>query len=387
MYRAMNDSATHLLLADLIAFDTVSRNSNLALIDYVQRYLARYGVDSQLLPDASSQKASLLAAIGPQDKPGIVLSGHTDVVPVDGQQWQSAPFCLQQRDGRFYGRGAADMKGWLAAVLALVPQLTAQPLRAPVWIAFSYDEEVGCKGVPGLLEHLATQPCLPAACIVGEPTEMRPILGHKGKIAIRCTVTGHASHSAYTPLGVNAIEYAVRIIQRLMEQAEQLRMEQNLAFDPPFSTLQTGVIHGGEALNIVPAHCEFDFEIRTLPGVDTQPIIESLQTWCREKLLPEMRIISPACDIQFSRLSQYPGLQTQQAAMIDDILALLPAPETLSTVAFGTEGGLFQQYGIPTLVCGPGAMAQGHKPDEFVSVAQLAECDDFLLRLCRWLRA
>lgn len=384
---AMNNPTTRELLADLIAFDTVSRHSNLALMGWVQRYLASYGVSSQLLPDASGEKANLLAVIGPQEIPGIVLSGHTDVVPVDGQQWQSDPFLLQEREGKLYGRGAADMKSWLAAVLALVPQLVAQPLRLPVWLAFSHDEEVGCKGVPGLLEHLDSLPVLPAACIVGEPTEMRPILGHKGKIALRCTVTGLASHSAYTPQGVNAIEVAVRIIQRLMALAEKLRLQQNLAFDPPYSTLQTGVIRGGEALNIVPAHCQFDFEIRMLPGVEAQPMVAELEAWCQRELLPEMQRRSPECAITFSPLSHYPGLETCATTTIDQLLTLLPPPEALSTVAFGTEGGLFQQHGIPTLVCGPGAMAQGHKPDEFVSLDQLALCDDFLIRLCRWLQA
>lgn len=382
----MSNLTTRQLLADLIAFNTVSRESNLALIDYVRDYLAGFSVSCQILKDDSGNKANLLAVIGPQDLPGIVLSGHTDVVPVDGQQWQSDPFVLREADGLLYGRGTADMKSWLAAVLALVPELVAQPLSQPVWIAFSHDEEVGCKGVPGLLAHVDTLPVLPAVCIVGEPTEMRPILGHKGKIALRCEVTGYASHSAYTPQGVNAIEYAVRIIQQLMALAERLQLEQNVAFDPPFSTLQTGVIRGGEALNIVPAHCQFDFEIRTLPGVEAQPMIDELVAWCQRELVPQMQRVSPDCAITFSPLSHYPGLQTESTAAIDQVLALLPAPEALSTVAFGTEGGLFQQHGIPTLVCGPGAMAQGHKPDEFVSLQQLAECDDFLLRLCHRLR-
>lgn len=383
----MSNLSTRELLADLIAFDTVSRNSNLALMNYIQNYLAGFGISSQLLPDAHGEKANLLAVIGPQERQGIVLSGHTDVVPVDGQQWSGNPFRLQERAGRLYGRGTADMKSWLAAVLALVPDLVAQPLRVPVWLAFSYDEEVGCKGVPGLLAHLDRLPVRPAACIVGEPTEMRPIFGHKGKIALRCEVTGYASHSAYTPQGVNAIEYAVRIIQQLMELAERLKLQQNLAFDPPFSTLQTGVIHGGEALNIVPAYCQFDFEIRTLPGVDARQLIDELDVWCQQQLLPEMQRISAGCRIRFSPLSHYPGLETCSTTMIDELLSLLPPADALSTVAFGTEGGLFQQHGIATLVCGPGAMAQGHKPDEFISLDQLAECEAFLQRLCRSLQA
>ncbi len=386
MFLAMSKLSTRALLAELIAFNTVSSESNLALINYVRDYLAEYGVSCQVLIDGSGQKANLLAVIGPQELPGIVLSGHTDVVAVEGQHWQSDPFILREADGRLYGRGAADMKSWLAAVLALVPELVARPLRQPVWLAFSHDEEVGCKGVPGLLAHIDRLPVLPAVCIVGEPTEMRPVLGHKGKIALRCAVTGYASHSAYTPQGVNAIEYAVQIIQRLMTLAERLQQEKNVAFDPPFSTLQTGVIRGGEALNIVPASCQFDFEIRTLPDVDAQPIVDEITAWCERELVPQMQRISPDCTIVFSPLSHYPGLQTQITAATDEVMALLPSPAALSTVAFGTEGGLFQQHGIPTLVCGPGSMAQGHKPDEFVSVQQLAECDAFLLRLCHRLQ-
>lgn len=381
----MNNASTRELLGELIAFDTVSRNSNLALMAWVQDYLARYGVKSELLHDASGTKANLLAVIGPQERAGIVLSGHTDVVPVDGQQWHSNPFTLREADGKLYGRGTADMKSWLAAVLALVPELVAAPLRLPVWIAFSHDEEVGCQGVPGLLAHMDTLPVRPAACIVGEPTEMRPILGHKGKIALRCKVKGHAGHSAYTPQGVNAIEYSVRIIQQLMTLAEKLKAEQNLAFDPPFSTLQTGTIHGGEALNIVPGHCEFDFEIRTLPGVDAQHLVDRIEAWCQREVVPEMQKIAPDCAVTFSRISHYPGLQTHASETVSALLSLLPPPDALSTVAFGTEGGLFQQHGIPTLICGPGAMAQGHKPDEFIAVEQLTECDVFLRRLLHWL--
>ncbi|MFZ4835573.1 acetylornithine deacetylase [Rouxiella sp. Mn2063] len=382
----MNNPTTRDILADLIAFDSVSRNSNLALIDYVQVYLSSYGVESQIIHDASGEKANLLAVIGPQDLPGIVLSGHTDVVPVDGQDWHSDPFLLTERSGKLYGRGTADMKSWLAAVLALVPRLVAARLRMPVWIAFSYDEEVGCKGVHGLLAQLDKLPVLPAACIVGEPTEMYPVMGHKGKIAVRCNVTGLSAHSAYTPQGVNAIEYAVRIMQQLMTLANRLKQQKNLDFDPPFSTLQTGLINGGKALNIVPEHCQFDFEIRTLPQVNAQQLVDEITTWTQAELLPEMQAISPQCAITFSTLSRYPALQTQSVDMIDALLTLLPKPQILQTVAYGTEGGLFQQHGIPTLVCGPGCMEQGHKPDEFITLEQLQACDAFMLRLWHWLQ-
>ncbi|MCY1328457.1 Acetylornithine deacetylase [compost metagenome] len=375
------------ILADLIAFDTVSRNSNLALIEYIRDYLAGHGVDSELFLDAGGRKANLFATIGPKDRGGVCLSGHTDVVPTDGQNWSVPAFELTERDGRLYGRGTADMKGYIACVLAAVPAFLSRPLRVPVHLAFSYDEEVGCLGVRSLLADLERREHKPIACIIGEPTELKPVLGHKGKLAMRCQVHGAACHSAYAPQGVNAIEYAARLIGRLGEIGTRLAAPErhDARFDPPFSTVQTGTISGGRALNIVPAECQFDFEVRALPSDDPQQVAEELRDYAETELLPKMRAINADTAIRFTPLSAYPGLATDPQSQAAELIALLSGSREFSTVAYGTEGGLFDQAGIPTVVCGPGSMDQGHKPDEFVSVAQLEGCDAMLARLAEWL--
>lgn len=377
------------ILARLIAFDTVSRNSNLALIKYIQDYLAGLGVEAELFFDEAGGKANLFATLGPRDRGGVCLSGHTDVVPVDGQNWSVPPFELTENDGRLYGRGTADMKGYIACVLAAVPAFLAQPLRVPLHLAFSYDEEVGCLGVRSLLADLERREHKPIACIIGEPTELKPVLGHKGKLAMRCQVHGAACHSAYAPQGVNAIEYAAKLINRLGEIGSRLAAPErhDPRFDPPYSTVQTGVIGGGRALNIVPAECQFDFEVRALPSDDPQQVAEQLRDYAETELLPKMRAVKAEADIRFSELSAYPALATDPQSEVAQLLARLSGSDEFSTVAFGTEGGLFDQAGIPTVVCGPGSMDQGHKPDEFVSVEQLAACDGMLGRLVEWMRA
>jgi acetylornithine deacetylase len=383
----MNEQSSRDLLARLIGFATVSRDSNLELIGFIRDYLAGLGVDSELFHNREGTKANLFATIGPLDKGGVVLSGHTDVVPVDGQAWTVEPFCLSERDGRLYGRGAADMKGFIASVLAAVPAFLAQPLQTPVHLAFSYDEEVGCLGVRSMLAALQERPHKPRLCLIGEPTELKPVLGHKGKLAMRCQVQGAACHSAYAPYGVNAIEYAARLIGKLGEIGEVLAQDQDARFDPPFSTVQTGLIKGGRALNIVPEECEFDFEVRALPGFEAQAVADQLQSYAQAQLLPRMRAVNPASDIRLQPLSAYPGLATPAQSEAAQWVALLSGSTEFGTVAFGTEGGLFDQAGIPTVVCGPGSMEQGHKPDEFVSVEQLAGCDAMLRRLVDYLQA
>lgn len=377
------------ILARLIAFDTVSRNSNLALIKYIQDYLAGLGVEAELFFDEAGGKANLFATLGPRDRGGVCLSGHTDVVPVDGQNWSVPPFELSENDGRLYGRGTADMKGYIACVLAAVPAFLAQPLRVPLHLAFSYDEEVGCLGVRSLLADPERREHKPIACIIGEPTELKPVLGHKGKLAMRCQVHGAACHSAYAPQGVNAIEYAAKLINRLGEIGTRLAAPErhDPRFDPPYSTVQTGVIGGGRALNIVPAECQFDFEVRALPSDDPQQVAEQLRDYAETELLPKMRAVKAEADIRFSELSAYPALATDPQSEVAQLLARLSGSDEFSTVAFGTEGGLFDQAGIPTVVCGPGSMDQGHKPDEFVSEEQLAACDGMLGRLVEWMKA
>ncbi|MEO6677992.1 MAG: acetylornithine deacetylase [Pseudomonas sp.] len=376
-------SSSRDLLQALVAFDTTSRESNLHLIEFVRDYLAGFGVACELVYNEQRSKANLFATIGPADLPGIVLSGHTDVVPVDGQPWTVAPFELTERDGKLFGRGTADMKGYIACVLALVPALVKASLRRPVHIALSYDEEVGCLGVRSLLKALEQRPVKPMLCIIGEPTELKPVLGHKGKLAMRCDIHGEACHSAYAPLGVNAIEYAAELIGELGRIGQRLKAPEHHdeRFDPPFSTVQTGVIAGGKALNIVPADCRFDFEIRALPAFDPNAVAQELKTYAEQQVLPRMRAVSEQSDIRFSELSAYPGLATDAHSEAAELIAVFSGSREFGTVAFGTEGGLFDAAGIPTVVCGPGSMDQGHKPDEFVSIAQLDGCDALLQRM------
>jgi acetylornithine deacetylase len=299
------------------------------------------------------------------------------------------PFALSERDGKLYGRGTADMKGFIACVLAAVPGFLEQPLRLPLHLAFSYDEEVGCLGVRSLLAKLQQRPNPPVLCIIGEPTELEPVLGHKGKLAMRCQVRGAACHSAYAPQGVNAIEYAARLINRLGEIGQRLTAfeRQDARFDPPFSTVQTGLINGGRALNIVPAECQFDFEVRALPSEDPQQVADELRDYAQTHLLPQMRERSAASAIDFQPLSAYPGLATDPHSDVAELLALISGSREFGTVAFGSEGGLFHQAGIPTVICGPGSMAQGHQADEFVSQSQLEGCDALLARLVKWMLA
>jgi acetylornithine deacetylase len=376
-------SSSRELLAHLVGFPTVSRDSNLALIAFIRTYLERQGVPCELIYDEARRKANLFATLGPDRGGGVVLSGHTDVVPVDGQAWTTDPFTVAERQGRLYGRGTADMKGFIACVLAAVPTFLARPLRVPVHLAFSYDEEVGCLGVRSMLDALQRRPHPPSLCLIGEPTELEPVLGHKGKLAMRCQVKGAACHSAYAPQGVNAIEYAARLIGHLGELGQALARPErhDPRFDPPFSTVQTGVIRGGQALNIVPADCAFDFEIRALPDLDPLQVVRQLQTYADTDLLPRMHAVDATTAIELQPLSAYPGLLTPPDSEAARLLAHLCGSEAFDTVAFGTEGGLFAQAGIPTVVCGPGSMAQGHKPDEFITCEQLDRCDALLRRL------
>ncbi|MCP2072175.1 UNVERIFIED_ORG: acetylornithine deacetylase [Pseudomonas lini] len=383
----MSELRSRALLARLVGFATVSRESNLALIEFVRDYLRDLGVACELIYNLERTKANLLASIGPSVPDGVVLSGHTDVVPVDGQAWTVEPFCLSEAGGKLYGRGTADMKGYLASVLAAVPLFLASPLRRPLHLAFSYDEEVGCLGVRSLLEVLLQRIPQPALCLIGEPTRLQPVLGHKGKLAMRCHVKGAACHSAYAPYGVNAIEQAARLIGRLGEIGAALADPslQDARFDPAYSTVQVGVIQGGTALNIVPADCRFDFEVRALPDFAPQVVAEQLQDFAERTLLPPMRAVQGDTSIRFEQLSAYPGLATSPDSAAAQLLARLCGSNAFSTVAFGTEGGLFHQAGVPTVVCGPGSMDQGHKPDEYVSVEQMAACDRLMDRLASYL--
>lgn len=367
----------------LVGFDTTSRNSNLELIDFVRDYLDGYGVKSELVFDEDRAKANLFATIGPPDQGGIMLSGHTDVVPVDDQDWHSDPFELVEKDDRLYGRGSSDMKGFVATVLSLVPELAGRKLHTPIHLSFSYDEEVGCLGVRRLISVLAGRPNRPRLCIIGEPTMMQVGTAHKGKHTLRCHVHGHEAHSSLVHQGVNAIEAAAEIIARLKEIARRKRDQGPFDpdFEPPYSTIHTGLIQGGTALNIVPRECTFDFEIRPLPGEDIAPMIDELRDLAVNHLLPEMRAVRPDTDIIIEERSSAPALSTPADAEVTQLGAALTGANVTIKVPFGTEGGLFSAAGIPSIICGPGSIDQAHKPDEFVALDQIARCEAFLRRL------
>ncbi|AUH51141.1 acetylornithine deacetylase [Chromobacterium sp. ATCC 53434] len=372
------------LLAELIRFDTTSRYSNLQLIEWVQAYLAGFGIASRLTYNDDGGKANLFARIGAPGQPLIVLSGHTDVVPVDGQDWSKPPFELSDGDdGRLYGRGSADMKGFIACVLARVPLFVALAadgkLAQGIGIALSYDEEVGCLGVGRLIDALLTDGEDIAGCLVGEPTSMRPVIAHKGIAHYRCKVKGRAAHSSLTPQGVNAIEYAARLIThiRKLADAEAAFGHRQSLYDVPFTTMQTGLVHGGIACNIVPADCEFMFECRWLPGDDPQRLVSSVSDYAANLLL-EMREVAPEADIVIEPAVYSPAFESDPASAIRQYVASLCGCDGGSGVAYTTEAGLFSQAGMPCVVLGPGSIEQAHRPDEYIEASQLQACYDWL---------
>jgi acetylornithine deacetylase len=379
------------LLDTLVGFDSTSKNSNLELIGFVRHFLDSYGIHSQLVENTQGNKANLYATIGPTDRSGVMLAGHTDVVPVDGQQWQSDPFRLDVRDQRAYGRGTADMKGFLASVLAAVPKFAAAQLATPIHLAFTYDEEIGCIGARRLLDVLGGLPVLPAMGIIGEPTSMRVVAEHKGKLAWRVTVHGHEGHSSNPTAGVNAIEYAAELIAFIRKLAKTRREEGpfDALYEVPFSTLHVGTIHGGTALNIIPAQCVFDFEIRHLPGDPGNAILQAIRDYAEQELEPQMKAIDPKTGFAFTERNSYPGLCTPpDAEIVRFVQSLLNDRSVPGKVAYGTEAALFtEKWGIPTVVCGPGDIAQAHQPDEWVALDQLAVCDALMDRLCARLTA
>jgi len=371
------------MIERLIAFDTTSRNSNLDLIHDVRDYLKDLGVESHLTFDDDKRKANLYATLGPTDRGGIALSGHTDVVPVDGQEWSSAPWTAIERDGRLHGRGSCDMKGFIAIVLAHAPRFLERNIETPIHICLSFDEEVGCLGAPKLIAWLNRQPVKPRACIVGEPTDMKVIIGHKGKLSCTGRVRGLECHSSLAPQGVNAIQAAARAIAKLADmaaaKAEEGPFDED--YDVPHSTVHCGTIQGGSALNIVPLDCRFEFEFRCLPSDDPGALLAELQDYVREEVEPAMKAIAPESGFTWTENSFIPGLDLALDSEVVDLAKALTGANDTGKVAFGTEAGLFDKGGIPTVICGPGSIEQAHKPDEFVSLEQLALCERFMTRL------
>ncbi|TDO97962.1 acetylornithine deacetylase [Marinomonas balearica] len=370
-------------LTKLISFDTTSVHSNLELMAYIQSFLNEYGVESTLDYNQEKTKANLYATIGPIEKPGILLSGHTDTVPVKGQSWSTDPFKLTFLDSKAFGRGTADMKSFIAVALASVPKMLSANLTKPIHFAFSYDEEIGCLGVRSLIEKLKHLDVKPAACIVGEPTEMKLVTSHKGKLAARVTVTGKECHSGMAPHGVNAVNYAARLVNWLENAANDKAQNGpfHTQYDIPYSTIHTGIIQGGTALNIVPNHCQFDFEIRNIADDNPQDLLGHFADYCQE-LIGEMTQKASDTDIAIEVLTEYPGLAKSNDDAIISYLKNLTDDAEEGQINFGTEGGLFsERLKLPTVVCGPGSMQQGHKPDEFIYIEQLAKSEAFIERL------
>ena len=370
------------ILDKLVSFPTVSRDPNRALIDFVRDFLAGRSIASELVMAEGGAKANLLATIGPADTPGIVLSGHTDVVPVEGQAWTSDPFRLAVRDGRAYGRGTADMKGFVASSLALIDRLKGRRLAMPLHLVLSHDEEVGCLGVRSAIARMAER-LRPRFCIVGEPTELRVATGHKGKIAAQATCCGVAGHSALAPKALNAVHLACDFVGLLRERQADIAAHgaRDSAYEIPYTTIHVGRIDGGTALNIVPDRCIVDFEIRNLAEDD--PI------WIFDRLRDDARVLAalerqrfPEAAITIDVINDYPGLAMAPDAEVVAFVQGLVHDRSTFKVAFGTEGGLFaSRLDVPTVVCGPGSMDQGHKADEYVSLASLDACDRMLGRL------
>ncbi len=370
------------ILAALIAFDTTSRNSNIPLIAWVEKYLDQFNVPHLRIDYEAGSKTNLFATIGPDVAGGIVLSGHTDVVPVDGQDWSTDPFKLVEKEAHLFGRGTADMKGFIAVVLSLVPEFLKLDLRVPIHLAFSCDEEVGCKGVRPLVDYLKHSTKKPSAAIIGEPTSMQVVNGHKSAVRFSTEVTGHESHSALIDQGVNAIMVAGEIIHEISAIRDDLIAmgDPTGRFNPPYSTVHIGVISGGTANNIVPKTCSFNWETRLLPGFDDAYVPARVNALAR-KLEPAMKAVSPNAGIMVEQANSVPGLAAEKDSPAEQLALHCSHTNSTHTVSYCTEAGLFQQAGIPAVVCGPGSIEQAHKADEFIAISELRKCEVFLRRL------
>ncbi|MFN8701154.1 MAG: acetylornithine deacetylase [Rhodospirillales bacterium] len=377
------------MLARLVAHRTVSSDSNLALIEDVRRYLESFGVVSRLVLNADGTKANLVATIGPAVAGGAVLSGHTDVVPVEGQPWSSDPFALIERDGRLYGRGSSDMKGFIACALAAVPALVHAKLQRPIHLCLSYDEEIGCFGAPHAIELFGRELPQAALCIVGEPTMMRVVVGHKSSWVNRVSIVGREAHSSAPHLGANAIVYMGRFLGFLDSLQVELRAKgladavPGVSFDPPWTTLGIGLIHGGTAANIVARECALTWEFRALPGANPDAIYAQAAAKIAE-LDAAIKKEAPEASVSMTRYAAIPSLKPEIDGPAAKLALALTGANRTETVAFGTEAGQFQAAGISTVICGPGDIAVAHKTDEYTTRDQLAQCDAFIAKLADW---
>jgi acetylornithine deacetylase len=371
------------MIARLVAFASVSRDSNLELIDFVSGYLAEHGVESHLVPNGDSSKANLYATIGPMVEGGVVLSGHTDVVPVDGQPWDSDPFVLTEKDGRLYGRGAADMKSFYAVALALVPEMLERGLQRPIHLALSYDEEIGCLGAPGMIERIAAELPAPRAVLVGEPTDMRVVTAHKGITGVETVVTGHEAHSSQTHRGVSAVMTAARLITFLDDMARENAAgpASQASFEPPYSTIHVGTVRGGTATNIISRECRFGWDLRCIPEDDARDFLDRFERYCHEEVLPGMQAVAPEANIVTTVLSSVPGLCPEPDGEAETLARLLTGHNARDVVSYAAEAGQFQQAGFSTVLCGPGSIDQAHQPNEYIEKSQVVSCVEFMRRL------
>jgi acetylornithine deacetylase len=381
------------LIERLVGFDSVSVRPNMALIEAVRDYLAGHGVAARVVPNEDGMKANLFATIGPEIAGGVALSGHTDVVPVEGQDWTSDPFKLTARGDKLYGRGTADMKSFIAIALALVPEFKKRGLKRPIHFCFSYDEEITCAGVLSLLHLLGSELPKPALAIIGEPTSMRVVNAHKGVSAQMTTIVGRDGHSSAPHKGANAIAHMSRFMGFLDRLADDLRAEgernaiPGLDFDPAWTTLNLGAIHGGTAMNIIARECRLAWEYRPLPGVDAEAIYARAERFLDEAVRPSLRAQAPEGSAVTTRVATVPALRPEKKGPAEALALQLTGLNAAVTAAFGSEGGHFQDIGISAVMCGPGDIAQAHKPDEFIAVDQLAQCERFLLKLADWAAA
>ncbi len=371
------------ILGELVAFPSVSSESNLELITYAADLLSDAGATLSFSRDETGTKANLFATLGPQGDGGIVLSGHTDVVPANADEWTSDPFALTRRGDRLYGRGTCDMKGFIAAALALAPRFAEAELARPLHFALTYDEEIGCFGARALVQEIAAAGTRPSVAIIGEPTGMRVIEGHKGCYEYTTEFTGMEGHGSQPDRGVNAVEYAARYVSRLLDLRERLkdRAPEKSRFDPPWTTVQVGAMSGGTARNVIAGSCAVEWEMRPVRSDDASWVKNDLADYVEGVLLPAMRAVSPDCSIVTHTIGEVEGLQVVDESEARDIVCELTGCSHADVVPFGTEAGLFQSAGISSIICGPGSIQQAHKPDEFIEIGQLAACLEMLDKL------
>ncbi|WP_296593933.1 acetylornithine deacetylase [Roseibium sp.] len=371
------------MLTKLISFNTVSDRSNLDLIAFVEDYLTDLGIQSLRVPNETGDKASLHARIGPAADGGVILSAHTDVVPVEGQNWSKDPFSAWVENDRLYGRGAADMKGFAATVLAKAPDFVKADLKTPIYIALSYDEEVGCFGAAPLVQDILATGARPDFAIVGEPTNMKVVTGHKGIAVLRTRIKGHPVHSSQLHRGVSAISAAAKLISWLDGKTadNKAKSDPDCGYEPPYTTLHCGTISGGQAHNITAEDCEFVTDIRLLPEENAVDWIAAYRQFAQAEVLPDMQAISPDCRIEIEELANVPGLQAEEDGRAELVARRLTGDNARNLVVYATEGGIFQDHGVSTVVCGPGSIDQAHQPDEFIELSELNRCSAFLDRL------